>query len=163
MHSMLSSWPQATRYKPFELLRLSKLKSFAVVAHIALHTLPLYLQDKMHAVSLLLACPDRHPFFHILQADCFVCYFTQDARPAQSGYTSQSEMSDAGTSSHRQVGAHQPAGAPQTEKRGASSVVHKVCQPSPLSSERISHNFEGMDVDMAAHADIHSKHVLLAI
>lgn len=69
----------------------------------------------------------------------------QDARPANSGYTSQSEMSDAGTSSHRQGGATpQSSGGPPAEKRGASSAVHRLCQPSALSSERISHNFEGM-------------------
>lgn len=72
----------------------------------------------------------------------------QDNRPSHSGYTSQSEMSDAGTASSRQMGAHQrqgSGGAP-TERRGASGVVHRVCQPSPLSSERISYNFEGVSV-----------------
>ena len=67
-------------------------------------------------------------------------------------------MSDAGTSSHRQAGV---AVSPQTEKRGASSMVHKVCQPSPLSSERISHNFEGMGLHLTQHADLHSKHIPL--
>jgi len=69
----------------------------------------------------------------------------QERRPAHSGYTSQSEMSDAGTSSSRHVTAQrQGSGGSPTERRGASTVVHRVCQPSPLSSERISYNFEGI-------------------
>lgn len=51
-------------------------------------------------------------------------------------------MSDAGTTSHRQNEAHTPGGP--TEGRGASSLVHRVCRPSALSSERIMQNFEGM-------------------
>lgn len=72
-------------------------------------------------------------------------YRGQESRPAHSGYTSQSEMSDAGTSSSRHVTAQrQGSGGSPTERRGASTVVHRVCQPSPLSSERISYNFEGL-------------------
>ncbi|KAL3140361.1 hypothetical protein ABBQ38_004622 [Trebouxia sp. C0009 RCD-2024] len=65
-----------------------------------------------------------------------------DARPYHSGYTSQSEVSDAGRSSHRQNGAHTPGGP--AEGRGATSLVHKICQPSALSSERIKDDFEGL-------------------
>ena len=48
----------------------------------------------------------------------------------------------------------QGSGGTPTERRGASTVVHRVCQPSPLSSERISYNFEG-----TCHLTLFSVHI----
>ena len=65
----------------------------------------------------------------------------QDSRQSQqSGYVSQSEMSDAGTGHDRPP---RDTKRPR-ERRGASSLVHRSCRASPLSGERIVNNYQGI-------------------